>query len=185
MISIFIISLDPKIPCQALVCLSCLSVGLPSTAEDSTEAGGVTTTLTPLRRLSWSNVSLLKKTNAETPDRPIYCMASTRSPCTVLEVKHGLQFLTGQTLTCRCHCWSIWQWHRLSCVPAANCMGWQSYTAWQWLVSQSHTSLCKQEYRQRKERKEKKNNMSKILSEIITVICLWGLGSDLMHIWIW
>lgn len=28
------------------MCLSCLSVGLPSTAEDSTEAGGVTATLT-------------------------------------------------------------------------------------------------------------------------------------------
>lgn len=48
------------------MCLSCLGPGLPATAEDSTEAGGVTDTLTPVLWLSWSNVSLLKKTNAET-----------------------------------------------------------------------------------------------------------------------
>lgn len=29
-----------KIPCHAMLCLSFLSVGLPPTAEDSTEAGG-------------------------------------------------------------------------------------------------------------------------------------------------
>lgn len=50
--------------------LSCLGPGLPSAAEDSTEAGrrggGITAPLTPLLWLSWSNVSLLKKTNAET-----------------------------------------------------------------------------------------------------------------------
>lgn len=60
----------------ALMCLSCLSVGPPSTAEDSTEAGGVTATLTPLLWLSWSNVSLLKKTNAETQGWPRYYVVS-------------------------------------------------------------------------------------------------------------
>lgn len=68
-------SLEPKIPCHDLMCLSCLSVGLPST-QDSTEAGGVTATLTSLLWLSWSNVSLLKKTNAETRGWPRYYVVS-------------------------------------------------------------------------------------------------------------
>jgi len=65
-----------KIPCHAMLCLSFLSVGLPATAEDSTEAGGVTDTLTPLLWLSWSNVSLLKKTNADTRGWPRYYVLS-------------------------------------------------------------------------------------------------------------
>lgn len=50
------------------MCLSRVSVGPPATDRDSTEAegGGVAAALTPPPWLSWSNVSLLKKTNAET-----------------------------------------------------------------------------------------------------------------------
>lgn len=59
------------------MCLSRLSVAPPSTAEDSTEAGGVKATLTPLPWLSWSNVSLLKKTNAETQSWPTYYVVSS------------------------------------------------------------------------------------------------------------
>lgn len=38
--SSFLTLLDPRIPCQALKCLCCLGLGLPSAAEDLTEAGG-------------------------------------------------------------------------------------------------------------------------------------------------
>ena len=72
------------------MCLSFLGLGLPSTAEDSTEAGGVMVTLTPLLWLSWSNVSLLKKTNAETQSWPRYSLVSTCSSFNVLKVEHGL-----------------------------------------------------------------------------------------------
>lgn len=46
--------------------------------------------MTPLLWLSWSNVSLLKKTNAETHGWPRYYMVSTCSSCTVLKVKRWL-----------------------------------------------------------------------------------------------
>lgn len=48
------------------------------------------TTLTLLLWLSWSNVSLLKKTNAETPSRPRYYVVSACSSCNVLEGERGL-----------------------------------------------------------------------------------------------
>lgn len=101
---IILTSLDPKIPCHALMCLSCLSVWPPSTAENSTEAGGVTATLTPLLWLSWSNVSLLKKTNAETRGWPRYYVVSNMLLAQCLGSKAWIIYLLGHILTYRCHC---------------------------------------------------------------------------------
>lgn len=127
---------------------------------------GVTATLTPLLWLSWSNVSLLKKTNAG--QRITWFPAC--SSCNVLEVKLGLFCSMGHILTYRCHCFVLDRKQSRHLTSGTECGHYLDDP-----VSLSHPK-----------NKYQKTQYGTIWSEIITVICFcWGLSSGLMHIWIW
>lgn len=156
------------------MCLSRLSVRPPSTAEDSTEARGVTATLTPLLWLSWSNVSLLKKTNAETQGPPRYYVAFN-------------MFLVGskaQILNMQMSLSGVWQWAEWGIVtvkdhPRQISAGMCGYC---------YNNLCDYSFHRCSNDQINKCTKQKVqISSRISAVTRFcrGLSWGLTHIWIW
>ena len=82
----------PKTLTSALECLPCLTVGLPSTDEDSTEAGGHSYT-DPSAVAQLEQCKFIKENKRRNSQSwPRYCVVLTCSLCKVLIALDGLHW---------------------------------------------------------------------------------------------